>query len=49
MPMVIVAKDSGSTKLEVMPGGGAATGIADRSIPGGKEAIFQIPLPSEFQ
>lgn len=39
--MVVVAKDSGSTKLEVMPGSsGAATRIFNRSIPGGREAMF---------
>lgn len=37
--MAGVAKDSGLTKLELMPGGGGAIGIFDRSIPGGIEAI----------
>lgn len=40
MPIVVVAKDCGSTKLELMPGGGAATGIVDRSIFGGIESIL---------
>lgn len=38
--MVVFAKDSGSTKLEDMPGGGATSGIVDRSVPGGKEVMF---------
>lgn len=43
---VLVAKDSGSTKLEIMPSGGAATGILDRSIPAGvREAIFADHSP----
>lgn len=33
--MVVVAKDSGSTKLEVMPGGGTSNGIVDREVPEG--------------
>ena len=36
---VLAAKDSGSTKLEVMPSGVAATVIPDRLTPGGKEVI----------
>lgn len=37
---ILVAKDSGSTKLEVMPSGAAAAGILDRLISGGREVIF---------
>lgn len=40
IPMNVVAKDSGLIKLEVAPGGGAASGMVDRSVPGGREAIF---------
>lgn len=40
IPMFVVAKDSGLIKLEVAPGGGAASGTVDRSIPVGREAIF---------
>lgn len=40
IPMIAVAKDSGLIKLEVTPGGGAASGMVDKSIPVGREAIF---------
>lgn len=40
MPMVVVAREVGSTKLEVVPGGGKAAGMVDRSIFEGREAIF---------
>lgn len=40
IPIIEFAKELGSTKLEDIPGGGGTSGIVDRSVPGGSEAIF---------
>lgn len=42
MLIAVVSRHSGSTKLEVMPGGGGCIGVVDRSIPEGREAILQV-------
>lgn len=40
IPIAVFARDSGLKKFEVMPGGGAANGIDDKTVRGDREAIF---------